>query len=122
MSGRKISQLDPALPLTGDEFLPIVQDGITRKIKVSDLLRAAFGAGNIKSRPYPVIVDGQTEFQLLDEVDEVEQIFANGQSVNSSDYSFSKPTLTFVSLPYQLETTDTLLVVYSTRPQAIMNS
>lgn len=121
MSGRKISQLDPALPLTGDEMVPIIQDGITRRITVRDFLKAAFGAANIKSRPYPVLVDGQTEFELLSEVDEVEQVFVNGQSVNTSDYSFNKPTLTFVSLPYTLETTDTLLVVYSTRPQATMN-
>lgn len=117
MSGRKISQLDPALALTGDEDIPLVQDGVTRRIKLRDLLRAGFGASNINSRVVPILVDGQTQFEMLQEVDEVEQVFINGQSVASTEFVFTKPTLTFVALPYPLETTDTLLVVYSTRPQ-----
>lgn len=121
MSGRKISQLDTALSLTGDEEIPIVQNGLTRKVKLRDLLRAGFGASHINSRVIPVLVDGQTEFTLLQEVDEVEQVFINGQSVSSTDFSFSKPTLTFISLPFILDTTDTVLVVYSSRPQATTN-
>lgn len=120
MSGVTISQLpDVSLPLDGSEYLPLVQGGVTKKIRLRDLLAAGFGASNLNSATYPIQVDGQTDFTLPSDVYQVENIYINGQSINASSYDFTAPVLTFVGLSYLLETTDTLFVLYSTKPTAL---
>ncbi|MBF0307429.1 MAG: hypothetical protein HQL41_17490, partial [Alphaproteobacteria bacterium] len=39
MADKRISELDAAVPLTGAELLPIVQDGATRRATAADLGR-----------------------------------------------------------------------------------
>ena len=119
MTGRTISQLDVLpKPLTGAEYLPIVQDGVTYKVPVRTLLSAGFTGSDLSSIQVAVTTTGQTLFTLPDDVDQVEQVQVNGQGVSPAAYTFDAPTLTFTGLGFDLETTDDLLVLYSTEPTA----
>ena len=120
MSGVTISQLpDVNLPLDGTEYIPLVQAGTTKKIRLRDLLAAGFTGGNLTSTTVPVQVDGQVEFTLPADVAEVENIYINGQSIDKSVFDFTRPILTFIGLAYELETSDTVYVLYSTKPAAL---
>ena len=119
MTGRTISQLDGLpQPLTGAEYIPIVQNGVTYKVPVRTLLSAGFTGSDLSSIPVTITTTGQTAFTLPDDVDQVEQVQVNGQGVSPSAYTFAAPTLTFTGLGFDLETTDELLVQYSTEPTA----
>lgn len=118
MSGRTISQLDLALPLTGDEWVPVVQNGVTRRLKLSDLLRAGFTGSDIRSLRVAIEEDGQSVFTMPGDVYEVEQVQINGQGLSPESFTYTAPTLTILNLPYLLETVDELLIVYSALPTA----
>ena len=57
----KISEMDPANPLTGSELFEIVQDGQNRKCSVSEIISAAPDANGV----YPVSAGKRVQPRLL---------------------------------------------------------
>lgn len=62
MADIKISQLPVAGTITGAEFIPVVQDGVTKKVPAANLVASAAGSNVVVSN----IADAARNFTLAD--------------------------------------------------------
>jgi len=101
MADRKISELDVADPLVGDELVPVVQSGDNKAVAAADVAALALATQVDKEVPAGDIDGVNDTFVLSDEpVAGSEYVFVDGVlKADPADYSLAADTLTFVAPP-----------------------
>lgn len=117
---KRISQLPSApTPLSQSAYVPIVQNGVTYKVTLATLFAAAPQRNYLKAATLEISEVGQLEFVCTSDVIDVESVYINGQQIPPINYLFTTPVITFRNLPYSLEVSDLLIIVYNTVPQGM---
>lgn len=113
----RISELPIATELFATDYFLIVQSGVSKRVEFQTLVECLPQRNYLSSMPITPTFSSQADFDLPDYVLDVEAIYINGNTISPANYIFSAPELSFVDLPYQLEPSDTVIIVYSTVPQ-----
>lgn len=113
-NGTKMSELPFGYGTADLNWTIIIQNGVTKRVSMRTLLNSLPQRNYLKSIALDVSYDNQVDFVLDGDVIDVESVYINGSQVN---FTFVKPILAVLPESYELETSDRVVVVYSTVPQ-----